>query len=162
MVCMAHFACSTGVATVVAMRPAVAPVLKSLDILWTRTEVRVGVCLEDGPTMSGRTHRRDCGIIRSAGATTLGDKCNGATGGTAADATDATNATAVGIAGHAAADDATAADADDGTAATDAAEDATVDDVHAAAAGKHDGIPATVWRARPVRADLLTRRGGFN
>ena len=68
----------------------------------------------------------------------------------------------MGPAGHAAVDDAIAADADDGTAATDAAGDATHDDAHAAAAGKHDGIPTTVWRARPVRADLLTRRGGFN
>ena len=67
----------------------------------------------------------------------------------------------MGPAGHAEADDATAADANDGTAATDAAGDATHDDAHVAAAGKHDGISATVWRARPVRADLLTRRGGF-
>ena len=68
----------------------------------------------------------------------------------------------MGLAGHAAADDVTAADADDGAAATDAAGDATHDDAQATAAGKHDGIIAAVWRARPVRADLLTRRGGFN
>ena len=68
----------------------------------------------------------------------------------------------MGPAGHAAAaDDATSADTDDGTAVTDAAGDATHDDAHAAATGKHNGIPTTVWRARPVRADLLTRRGGF-
>ena len=68
----------------------------------------------------------------------------------------------MGPVGYAVADDATAADVDDATAATDAAGDATHDDAHAAAAGKHDGIPATVWRARPVRVDLLTRRGRFN
>ena len=65
----------------------------------------------------------------------------------------------MGPVGRAAADDATAADANDGTAATNAAGDATHDDAHAA--GKHDGTPTTVWRARPVRTDLLTRRGGF-
>ena len=116
---------------------------------------------EDGPNKSGRTRRRNGGTIREAGTTTLSGKCDGATAGTAADVTDAANATAVGPAGHAAADDATAADANDGTAATDAAGDATHDDAHAATAGKHDGIPATVWRSRPVWADLLTRRGGF-
>ena len=108
-----------------------------------------------------RVEWRDCGIIRAADATSLSGKCDGSTGGTSADATDATHATAVGPAGHAAADDATAADANDGTAATDAAGDATHEDAHAAAAGKHDGIPTTVWRAMPVREDLLTRRGGF-
>ena len=120
------------------------------------------VCREDGPTKSGRTRWRNSGTIRAAGATTLGGERDGATAVTAADAADTTNATVVGPARHAAADDATAADADDGIAATDAAGDATHDDAHAAAAGKHDGIPATVWRARPVWADLLTRRGKFN
>ena len=67
----------------------------------------------------------------------------------------------MGPAGHATADDATAADEDDGTAATYDVEDTTHDDTHAAAAGKHDGIPTTVWRARPVRTDLLIRRGRF-
>ena len=77
-------------------------------------------------------------------------------------ATDAAHATAVVPSGHAIVDNATGADTDDGTAATDAAGDATHDDAHVAAAGKHDGISATVWRARPVQADLLTRRGKFN
>ena len=54
------------------------------------------VCREDGPTKSGRTRRRDCGTIRAAGTTTLGGKCDGATGGTAADTIDAANATEVG------------------------------------------------------------------
>ena len=40
--------------------------------------------------------------------------------------------------------------------------DATHDDAHAVASGKHDGITAAVWRARPVQADLLTRRGRFD
>ena len=65
----------------------------------------------------------------------------------------------MGPAGRAAADDATAADANDGTAATNASGDATNDDAHAA--GKHDGSPTAVWRAKPVRTDILTRRGGF-
>ena len=65
----------------------------------------------------------------------------------------------MGPAGHAVADDAAAADVNDGTAATNAAGDTTHDDAHAA--GKYYGTPTAVWRARPVRTDLLTRRGGF-
>ena len=61
-----------------------------------------------------------------------------------ADAIDAANATAVGPAGHAAADDATAADANDGATATDVAGDATRDNAHAEAAGEHDGSTAAV------------------
>ena len=70
----------------------------------------------------------------------------------------------MGPARHAAADDATSADADDGAAAdaADAAGDATRDHAHVAVAGKNYGSTATVWRARPVRVDLLTRRGGFD
>ena len=62
-------------------------------------------------------------------------------------------------AGHVAADDATAADANDGTAAINETGDATNDDAHAA--GKHDGTSTAVWRAKLVRTNLLTRRGGF-
>ena len=121
-------------------------------------------CKENNPTKSGRTSRRNGSTIRAAGTITLGGECNGATAGTAADAADTANATAVGPTRHAAADDATAAYADDGAAAdaADAAGDTIRDDAHAAAAGKHDGNTAAVWRARPVLANLLTRRGGFD
>ena len=118
-------------------------------------------CGEDGPTKTGKTRRRDCATIRAAGTTTLSGKCDGTTGSTAANATDAANATEVGPAGDAAGDDATAADANDGTSATNAAGDATHGDAHAAATCKYDGIPTTVWCAKPAWADLLTRRGEF-
>ena len=65
----------------------------------------------------------------------------------------------MGPVGRAAANDTTAADANYGTASTNATRDATYDGAHAT--GKHDGTAATIWRAEPVRTDLLTGRGGF-
>ena len=65
----------------------------------------------------------------------------------------------MGLTGRAAADDATAADANDGTATTNATRDATYDGAYAT--GKHDGAAAAIRSAEPVRTDLLTRRGGF-
>ena len=58
-----------------------------------------------------------------------------------------------------AADDAAAADANDGTAATNATRDATYDGAHAT--GKHGGTAVAIWRAEPVRTDLLMGRGKF-
>ena len=70
-----------------------------------------------------------------------------------------TSAAVVGAAGRAAADDTTATDANDGTAATNATRYATYDGAYAT--GKHDGTAAAIWRAEPVRTDLLTGRGEF-
>ena len=101
----------------------------------------------------------DCDTICAAGVATLGGECDGTTGGTSTYTTDTANATVVEPTGRAAADDATPADANDGTSATNAAGDVTNDDAHAT--GTHDGTPKAVWRARPVRTGLLTRRGGL-
>ena len=63
----------------------------------------------------------------------------------------------MGPAGYAAANDATSADVNDGTAAKNATRDTTYDGAYVT--GKHDGTVAAIWRAKPVRTDLLTGRG---
>ena len=70
-----------------------------------------------------------------------------------------TSAAIVGMAARVAADDATVSDADDGAAALYATRGATGNDD--GATDEYDDAAAIVWRAESVRADLLTRRGGF-